>query len=414
MRLRSLLLPLAGLLVAGGILLALLEPADRDRLLGRCASPASPAGPEAPAAPAPAAVADGPGRAEAEQAVAAAWAKRAEALRPELEAEWKARTIAQGGKSLRWLERRFGEKPAGGWNLFISMHGGGGAPPQVNDQQWRNQIRLYQHPGSIFVAPRAPTDTWNLWHEGHIDGLFDRLIAAAVVTQGVNPDRVYLLGYSAGGDGVYQLAPRIADRFAAASMMAGHPNGASPLGLRNLPFAIWCGAQDSAYDRNTIAGERLAELATLAAADAGGYLHSGKVVPGKGHWMDLEDAAAVPWMAGFTRDPWPKTVVWCQDDVLHRRFYWLEIPEGVDVDAGEVVRAKVDGQVISLETTHLRDLTLRLSDKLLDLDRPVTVKAKGKVVFEGKVRRSPAAIEASLLGRPDPSSAATAELTLAW
>ena len=41
MRLRSLLLPLAGLLVAGGILLALLEPADRDRLLGRSASPAA-------------------------------------------------------------------------------------------------------------------------------------------------------------------------------------------------------------------------------------------------------------------------------------------------------------------------------------------------------------------------------------
>jgi poly(3-hydroxybutyrate) depolymerase len=45
--------------------------------------------------------------------------------------------------------------------------------------------------------------------------------------RGVNPDKVYLLGYPAGGDGVWQLAPRMADRFAAAAMMAGHPNGAS-------------------------------------------------------------------------------------------------------------------------------------------------------------------------------------------
>ena len=58
-------------------------------------------------------------------------------------------------------------------------------------------------------------------------------------------------------------------------------------------------------------------------------------------------------------------MVWRQDDVLHRRFYWLEIPEGVDVDAGEIVRAKVEGQVITLETSSLRDLTLRLSDKLV-------------------------------------------------
>lgn len=411
MRLRPLLIPALGLAAAAGLLLALMAPADRDRLLGR--SPST-----SPAAKGPAATAsdkpDGAGRAEAEQSVATAWASRAEALRPALAAEWEAKSIRSEGRTLRWLEQRFGDKPAAGWNLFISLHGGGGAPAYVNDQQWGNQIRLYRHPGSIFVAPRAPTDNWNLWHEGHVDGLLDRLIAAAVVTQGVNPDRVYLLGYSAGGDGAYQLGPRMADRFAAAAMMAGHPNEASPLGLRNLPFAIWCGGEDGAYDRNKVAAEWLAKLAELAAADPGGYVHSGKVVPGKGHWMDLEDAAAVPWMAGFTRDPWPKSIVWRQDDVLHRRFYWLEIPEGVEVDAGEVVRARVDGQVISVETSSLRDLTLRLSDRLVDLDRPITVKARGKVVFEGLAKRDPAVTAASLLARPDPSSAATAELILAW
>ena len=38
----------------------------------------------------------------------------------------------------------------------------------------------------------------------------DRLIENLVVFEGVDPNRVYLLGYSAGGDGVYQLAPRMA------------------------------------------------------------------------------------------------------------------------------------------------------------------------------------------------------------
>jgi len=410
MRLRSLIIPILGLATAAGVFLSLMAPADRDRLLGRPSTPA----PAADEAPAPAAKPPGLGRAEADQAVAAAWTTRAEALRPSLAAEWDARSLSSGGKTLRWLEQRFGDKPSGGWSLFISMHGGGGAPAAVNDQQWRNQIRLYRHPGSIFVAPRAPTDNWNLWHEGHVDALLDRLIAGAVVTQGVNPDRVYLLGYSAGGDGAYQLGPRMADRFAAAAMMAGHPNEASPLGLRNLPFAIWCGGEDRAYDRAKVAADWLAKLAELAAADPGGYVHSGKVVPGKGHWMDLEDAAAVPWMAGFTRDSWPRSVVWRQDDVLHRRFYWLEIPEGVEVDAGELVRARVDGQVISVETSGLRDLTLRLSDRLVDLDKPVTVKVRDKVVFEGLAKRDPAVTAASLLARPDPSSAATAELTLAW
>ena len=359
-------------------------------------------------------ISPGMSREAAEQAVTEAWGERVAAERTILETAWAEKAVTAQGKTLRWLEQRFGEKPTGGWNLFISLHGGGGAPPRVNDQQWRNQIRLYQHPGSIFVAPRAPTDNWNLWHEAHIDGLLDRLIAAAVVTQGVNPDRVYLLGYSAGGDGVYQLGPRMADRFAAAAMMAGHPNEASPLGLRNLPFAIWCGAEDRAYDRNRIAGEWLAKLGELAAADPGGYVHSGKVVPGKGHWMDLEDRAALPWMAGFTRDPWPKTLVWRQDDVTSRRFYWLWLSDHVQPKAGDVVRAKVTGQVIEIESKDVNGINLFLSDRLLDLDQPVVIKVNGKVLRDGVIPRRAGAARRSLEDRLDPSLAATAEESLGW
>ncbi|MFM8642358.1 MAG: polyhydroxyalkanoate depolymerase, partial [Phycisphaerales bacterium] len=110
------------------------------------------------------------------------------------------------------------------------------APAPVNDAQWENQKRLYSPPEGVYVAPRAPTNEWNLWHQGHVDALFDRLIENLVMCERVDPDRIYLMGYSAGGDGVYQLAPRMADRFAAAAMMAGHPNEAVPDGLRNLPF----------------------------------------------------------------------------------------------------------------------------------------------------------------------------------
>ncbi|MGA1392734.1 MAG: transglutaminase-like domain-containing protein, partial [Phycisphaerales bacterium] len=70
----------------------------------------------------------------------------------------------------------YGDKPRGGRSLFISMHGGGGAPPEVNSQQWENQKRLYRPAEGVYLAPRAPTDTWNLWHQGHIDRFFDRLI----------------------------------------------------------------------------------------------------------------------------------------------------------------------------------------------------------------------------------------------
>ncbi|NBV79260.1 MAG: polyhydroxyalkanoate depolymerase, partial [Verrucomicrobia bacterium] len=151
--------------------------------------------------------ADGLTRAQAEAAVAAGAAERLAELKKERAAEVAAKELKVGDKSLRWLEKEFNLAPEGQRSLWISMHGGGGAPAAVNDQQWKNQIRLYAPAEGIVVAPRAPTNTWNLWHEGHIDGMFARLIDDFVAVRGVNPAKVYLLGYSAGGDGVWQLAP---------------------------------------------------------------------------------------------------------------------------------------------------------------------------------------------------------------
>src|SRR5262249_45319758 len=145
--------------------------------------------------------------------------------------------------------------------------------------QWQNQIKLYEPAEGVYIAPRAPTNTWNLWHEAHIDPLFDRLIGDCVALKDVNPDKVYLMGYSAGGDGVWQLAPRMADRFAAAAMMAGHPNEASQLPLRNLPFAIFVGGKDSAFNRNKVAKEKSDLLDVLQKKDSAGYEHVVRIYP---------------------------------------------------------------------------------------------------------------------------------------
>ncbi len=319
-------------------------------------------------------------------------------------------TVQAGGQQMKVYERTFGKAPATGRSLWISMHGGGGAPARVNDGQWNNQIELYQPEEGIYVAPRAPTNTWNLWHQGNIDDLFDRLIENYVASRGVDPNRVYLLGYSAGGDGVYQLAPRMADRFAAVSMMAGHPNGVPMDGVRNLPFMIWMGANDGAYKRNEQAAAYGAKLDALAKEDPGGYVHETHIVADKGHWMDREDRAALPWMAQYTRDPWPKKLVWRQSGRVHDRFYWLALPEGAAKN-GQIVRAEVDGQRITVQSEGVSALRLRLSDALLDLDQPVQVTWNGQEQ-QVAARRSLRAVYESLQQRRDPSSAATAVVEL--
>ena len=328
-------------------------------------------------------------------------------------AELDAGTVTHSGVTMRFEERVFGTIPATGRSLWISMHGGGGTTAEVNDAQFRNQIKLYKPAEGIWVIPRSPTDRWDMWHEPHIDGLFDRIIESYILVHKVNPNRVYLLGYSAGGDGVYQLAPRMADRFAAAAMMAGHPNDASALGLRNLPFAVFVGGKDAAYQRNDVARTWGARLGDLKMADPRGYQHWIQVYEDEGHWMNGKDAEALPWMARFTRNPWPSKVVWHQDDVTHSRLYWLALPEGV-AKQGQKITAEAERQTIRISAEGLNRLDLRLHDTLIDLDRTVTVLVNNEQVFQGPVPRTREAIVQSLSQRADPATAATAKLSLKW
>src|SRR5207244_13438542 len=115
------------------------------------------------------------------------------------------------------------------------------------------------------------------------------------------------------------------DTSAGAAMMAGHPNGVSMLSLRNVPFALQVGANDSAYNRNKVAKEYGDQLDKLQEADPKGYTHFVKIHEGKGHWMGLEDKAALPWMAKYTRVSTPEKIVWKQTGVPHDRFYWLAV-----------------------------------------------------------------------------------------
>ena len=355
-------------------------------------------------------------RTDAPRLIALAWGQLAQSRAASAKEEVAAKNIVLGDKSLKWMERSFGDAPDGAHSLWITLHGGGEATAEENDANWHGYYGRYEFPpGSINIAPRAPANTWDMWHVKWVDPLFDRLIADFVLQRGVDPNRVYIIGYSAGGDGVYQLAPRMADYFAAATMCAGHPNQVTPEGLRNLPFFLYMGGADDAFHRNTVVREFSAKIDVLQAADPDGYPHRLTVYPGLPHSMQNREAEAIPRMAPLRRAAWPKRVVWKQSgNALHTRFYWLQ-REAETVHVDDLYSAHVDGQNIVIEAPAADgQMTLRLSDALVDLDQPVKVTVGEKTVFEGKVPRSLAAIVDSLATREDPDLVATALLPVSW
>jgi hypothetical protein len=187
----------------------------------------------------------------------------------------------------------------------------------------------------------------------------------------------------------------MADRFAAASMMAGHPNDAQPNNLYNLPFALHVGGEDAAYERNVIGAQWSKKLDSLEVANPEHYLHQVKIHKGLPHWMNLNDAVALPWMSQFRRNTIPEKVIWRQDDRTHQNFYWLSVKKP---KKGDIVIASYDrsNQQVYLESKDVKSFQLYFNDDMLDLDRPIVVSLNGKIVFEGKPIRTIVAINESL------------------
>lgn len=80
-----------------------------------------------------------------------------------------------------------------------------------------------------------------MWWKNYIPDLFIIFIQIFSVMKMIDTNRVFLTGYSAGGDGIYHIAGMMADFLAGAAMMAGHPNKADCYNMRNICFCIHLG-----------------------------------------------------------------------------------------------------------------------------------------------------------------------------
>ncbi len=324
-------------------------------------------------------------------------------------AEMKARSIIINNREIKFDLKFFGDRSENGWELYFNLHGGGEVTKDENDRNWNRHKTLYELKNGILFTPRSPTNTWNMWHQSHVDTFFNRIIQNMIAFHDVDPNRIYLMGRSAGGDGVYQLAPRMADRFAAAAMSAGHPNEASPLGLRNIPFVIHMGELDHRYNRNKVAVDWGNQLKALQKNDPGGYEYFVKIYKGKPHWMDNLEASALIWMSDFVRNPYPRKIIWRQDDVLHERFYWLK---NINPSVGDLIEAEIDGQIININSSTVSDVIIQLNDNFIDMDKKVVVNYRDKNLYYGYVLRNENIIYTSIMEYGDPQSVYYGQISL--
>lgn len=95
--------------------------------------------------------------------------------------------------------------------------------------------------GSIWFVPRSAEEASDMWWKHYIPDVLTIIIQCFSILNMIDTNKVFVTGYSAGGDGIYHVASMMADLLAGAAMMAGHPNRAPIYNMRNLTFAIHVG-----------------------------------------------------------------------------------------------------------------------------------------------------------------------------
>src|SRR6185295_10066888 len=112
-----------------------------------------------------------------------------------------------------------------------------------------------------------------------------------------------------------------------------------------------------------------------------------------------------------TRDMLPRKIVWKQDDITHTRFYWLAIdPADQKVDRQVIVTRA--GQKVTVEKSDVPTLMIHLTDKMLDLDKPVICEWANRIVYEGTPARTIAVMSKTLEDRGDAEAMFTSEVII--
>ena len=305
-----------------------------------------------------------------------------------------------------------GTRPAKGWGLFIAMHGGGGAPQELNDSQWRHmQIYYRDHPevgGYRYVALRAPNNEWNGFYTGYVYPLIANLVQQFLLFSDVDPNKVFIMGYSHGGYGAFAIGPKMPDRFAAIhASAAAIADGAQPQTLRNTPFTYMVGEKDTAYGRIDRAHDFIKAVAALRGDRTDIFPVTTSIIADHPH-SGLPDREKIAEMYPAVRNPVPRELTWALTDGMIHDFFWLHAPKPAGGCEFDVICR--DNRV-TVSTKNLTAGTVLLDSRLIDFKKPVVLKLGGKTT-KHKLTPDLRTLCETMQRRGDPDLAFTASIEL--
>ncbi|GAB6975261.1 carboxylesterase family protein [Prevotella falsenii] len=302
--------------------------------------------------------------------------------------------------------------------LFLYLHGSG---PKA--QEWQTGLLLgnrFKDAPSLYFIPQIPNESSYRWWQLAKQFAWEKLIRQALADETVDANRLYIFGISEGGYGSQRLASFYADYWAAAGPMAGgEPLKNAPVeNCANIGFSFLTGADDTGFYRNILthytqtAFDSAQLYCPLSADNQPLFRHRINLLPGMQHRINYD--LTTPWLKNFVRNPYPKTVLWedFEMDGRHRSgFYNLQVSVRPSKNR-TYYDMTVNGNVIAINisdaeyTTVEKDkqwgiemkfnrsykqakggkLRIYLNNRLVDMNKPVTVIVNGRQLYRGKVK----------------------------
>ena len=307
-----------------------------------------------------------------------------------------------------------GAKPAAGWPLFIAMHGGGNAPKRVNDSQWKVMQGYYRdHPeigGYLYVALRAPNDTWNGFYDDYVYPLIANLIQQFALFGDVDVNKTFIMGYSHGGYGAFAIGPKMPDHFAAIHASAGAPTDGETVAhtLRNTVFTYMIGEKDTAYGRIDRCRKFNDTVEALRSGRDDIYPVQMQFIAGNGH-TGLPDRDKIVEMYPAVRNPVPRELTWLMTDKVIRNFFWLGT---ASPGKEQEIKASCRSNKVVLTGSKVAKASLYLDARLIDLDQPVSLTVNGRALPPQKVKPRLGTLCRTMLDRTDPELTFSVEIPI--
>jgi predicted peptidase len=151
------------------------------------------------------------------------------------------------GHGLRYRifgERKMKRSKDVGYPLVVWLHGRGGdvmTPEQPGQARVFTGDENFRKRPCFVIAPQNPDQLG--WNGAKADGVVE-IVEELLKNLPIDPDRVYLAGYSMGGYGTFHILAQEPKLFAAGVPIAGGGNPGSASNFKKVPVWVFHGAKD--------------------------------------------------------------------------------------------------------------------------------------------------------------------------